>query len=444
MTFESGKERLQTLINRYKTEIESRHGKSIGQLREEREKRVDDVLNLRTPDRVPTTMQAGVFACRYTGTPLSSMYYDPIAYAEACLKTIVDFEPDITGSLASGNSGLVNELLDVRSQRWPGGNLPPDVPYQFVEGEYMKPEEYDLFLADPSDYIIRYHLPRLYGMFEPLAQLPPFHNLVGGGAFGLLAVLGKPEYRQLAEKLSRTIQEQEKSRREAAELNRFMDPLGYSSMLNRGARSGGIMGAPFDAVSDFFRGMKGAMLDMYRCPDKLLATCDKILEWRIAEAKPAKPDSKGHAPRMFMPLHRGSDGFMSIKQFEKFYWPGLKKAIMTNIELGYIVEPFFEGSWDSRLEYLLELPKGKVVFFTEKTNIFKAKEVLGKHMCIQGGVPPSLLSAGSPREVEDHCKKLIQVVGKDGGFILSCGSAIDEAKPENLKAMVDSARKYHY
>jgi len=48
---------------------------------------------------------------------------------------------------------------------------------------------------------------------------------------------------------------------------------------------------------------------------------------------------------MFMPLHRGSDGFMSIKQFEKFYWPGLKKAIMTNIELGYIVEPFFEGAW---------------------------------------------------------------------------------------------------
>ena len=135
---------------------------------------------------------------------------------------------------------------------------------------------------------------------------------------------------------------------------------------------------------------------------------------------------------------------MSIKQFEKFYWPGLKKAILTNIELGYIVEPFFEGAWDDRLEYLLELPKGKVVFWTEKTNIFRAKEILGKHMCIQGGVPPSLLSAGSPQEVEEHCKKLIQIVGKDGGYILSCGSAIDEAKPENLRAMIDSTRKYHY
>lgn len=444
MTFESGKEQLQTLITGYKSEIESKHGKSIDQLKEEREKRLYDALNLRTPDRTPTTMQGGVFACRYAGIPLSAMYYDPVTYAEAVLKAIVDFEPDITGSIASGNSGMVNELLNVRFQRWPGGNLPANVPYQFVEGEYMKPEEYDLFISDPSDYVLRHYLPRVYGIFDSFEQLPPFRNFIGGPVGSLLAVLGRPEYRQLAERLGRAVQEQEKLRHEMAELNGLMDQLGYPSTLIRGARGGGIMGAPFDAVSDFLRGMKGAMLDMYRCPDKLLAACDRILEWRIAEARPARPDSQGHAPRMFMPLHRGSDGFMSIKQFEKFYWPGLKKAIMTNIELGYIVEPFFEGAWDDRLEYLLELPKGKVVFWTEKTNIFRAKEILGKHMCIQGGVPPSLLSAASPPEVEDYCKKLIQVAGKDGGYILSCGSAIDEARPENLKAMIDSARKYHY
>ena len=444
MTAESDTERLQELIKQYRSEIERRHGKSIDEIREERENRIDNVLNLRVPDRVPTTMQSGVFACKYAGVPLSAMYYDPIAYAQACLKTIVDFEPDTSGSITSGNSGLVNEFLDVRSQRWPGGNLPSDVPYQFVEGEYMKPEEYDLFLSDPSDYVFRYYLPRVYGTFEPLAKLPPFRNFVGGAFAGFLGLLSKPEYHQLIERLARAVEEQEKLIRESADLNRLMDQLGYSTNLGRGARGSGLMGAPFDAVSDFLRGMKGAMIDMYRCPDKLLAACDKILEWRIAEATPARLDAKGRPPRMFMPLHRGSDGFMSIKQFEKFYWPGLKKAILINIELGYIVEPFFEGAWDDRLEYLLELPKGKVVFWTEKTNIFRAKEILGKHMCIQGGVPPSLLSAGSPQEVEDYCKKLIQVVGKDGGYILSCGSAIDEAKPENLKAMIDSAKKYHY
>ena len=143
-----------------------------------------------------------------------------------------------------------------------------------------------------------------------------------------------------------------------------------------------------------------------------------------------------------MPLHRGSDGFMSHKDFEKFYWPTLKKVIEKKVELGYIVTPFFEGIWDDRLEYLLDLPKGKVVFYCEKTDIFKAKAILGGHMCIQGGVPPTILQAGSPHDVEEHCKKLCKVVGKGGGFILSAGSVIDFARPENIRTMVDTVKKY--
>ncbi len=144
-----------------------------------------------------------------------------------------------------------------------------------------------------------------------------------------------------------------------------------------------------------------------------------------------------------MPLHRGAEGFMSKQQFETFYWPTLKKAIMTNVELGYIPFPFFEGKCASRLEYLLELPKGKVVCHFEQTDMVKAKEVLGDHLCIMGNVPSSMLQVGSPSEVEDYCKNLIEVCGKGGGFILTPGSAIDEARPENIRAMVNSVKKYH-
>ncbi|OGO39693.1 MAG: hypothetical protein A2147_05265 [Chloroflexi bacterium RBG_16_57_8] len=162
----------------------------------------------------------------------------------------------------------------------------------------------------------------------------------------------------------------------------------------------------------------------------------------MSAAVPAKPDTRGNPARSGMPLHRGSDGFMSTKDFEKFYWPTLKKAIEMKVELGYVVTPFFEGIWDDRLEYLLDLPKGKVVFYCEKTDVFKAKKVLGGHMCIQGGVPPTILQTGSPQDVEEHCKKLIEVCGKDGGFILSAGSVIDFARPENIRAMVDSVKKW--
>ena len=430
-------------LKRLREEIEKKHGKTVDQLREEREKRVNDAIELRVPDRVPVTMQTGVFAARYAGLPLSAMYYNHAAYREACIKTILDFEPDTGASMVLVNSGLVMELLDVRHQRWPGGTLPPDTPYQFVEGEYMKAEEYDLFLNDPSDFIFRYYLPRIYGTLQPLTELPPFRNMVGGGGFtAILGMFLKPEFKELAEKLTQAAQEQERLRQEGAEFSDVMTYLGFPSQYGVGLAGGGIGQAPFDTISDSLRGMRGAMLDMYRCPDKLLAACDKILEWRTAQAVPAKPDARGYRRRAGMPLHRGSDGFMSLEQFEKFYWSGLKKAILTNIELGYIAAPFWEGVWDDRLEYLLELPKGKVVFHCERTDIFKAKEILGDHMCIQGGVPPTLLQAGSPQDVEEHCKKLIKVVGKNGGFILGPGSVIDYAKPENIKAMVDSVKKY--
>jgi hypothetical protein len=437
------KENFQERLKRLKDEIEKRHGKTTEQLLDEREKRMNDAIELRIPDRVPVTIQTGVFSARYAGIPLSSMYYDHAAYREAMLETILDFEPDTGASMVLVSSGLVNELLDAKHQRWPGGNLPADTPYQFVEGEYMKADEYDLFLNDPSDFIFRYYLPRIYGTLAPVSKLPPFRNMVGGMGFNsILGIFLNPEFKEIARKLTKAAAEQQRVAKEGAEFSNVMTYLGFPSQYGAGLAGGGVPQAPFDTISDSLRGMRGAMLDMYRCPDKLLAACEKILEWRIAQAVPTKPDAKGYRRRAGMPLHRGSDGFMSIPQFEKFYWQTLKKAILTNIELGYISAPFWEGIWDDRLEYLLELPKGKFVFHNEKTDIFKAKEILGDHCCIQGGVPPTILQAGSPQDVEEHCKKLIKIVGKNGGFILGPGSAIDYAKPENIKAMVDSAKKY--
>lgn len=430
-------------FKKLRDEIEQKHGKSAEELCAEREKRVNDAVELRIPDRVPVTIQTGVFAARYAGIPLSAMYYDHAAFREACLKTVLEYEPDTGASMVLVNSGLVMETLDVQHQRWPGGPLPPDTPYQFVEGEYMKADEYDLFLDDPSDYIFRYYLPRIYGIMAPLKNLPPFRTMIGGMGFtGLLGLFASPEFRELGDKLAKAGEIQMKLGREGAEFSKLMTYLGFPSQSGIGLAGGGVGSAPFDTISDHLRGMRGTMIDMYRCPEKLHAALDKILEWRLSQAVPTKPDEKGYRRRAGMPLHRGSQGFMSLPQFEEFYWPGLKAAIMANIDLGYISAPFWEGIWDDRLEYLLELPKGKVVFHCELTNVFRAKEILGDHMCIQGGVPPTILQAGTPEDVDELCKKLITTVGKDGGFILGPGSAIDYARPENLKAMTESVKKY--
>ena len=205
----------------------------------EREKRVSDAVALRLPDRVPVTIQTGVFAAKYAGIPLSAMYYDHPAYREACLKTILDFEPDTGASMVLVNSGLVKELLDVRHQRWPGGNLPADTPYQFVEGEYMKAEEYDLFLDDPSDFIFRYYLPRIYGTLtagDEAASLP--HHDRGHGLHRAPGDVDAPDFKQLAEKLIKAAKEQERVRQEGVEFSDVMTYLGFPSQYGGGLGAG--------------------------------------------------------------------------------------------------------------------------------------------------------------------------------------------------------------
>ncbi|MFC1494867.1 uroporphyrinogen decarboxylase family protein [Thermodesulfobacteriota bacterium] len=102
----------------------------------------------------------------------------------------------------------------------------------------------------------------------------------------------------------------------------------------------------------------------------------------------------------------------------------------------------FEGNFTSRLEYLLEFPKGKVLARFDSTDIFRAKDVLKGHVCIEGNIPSSILQMGTVDDVKEYCKKLIDYCGKDGGYILSPRSSTDEVKPENLKVMIDFTKEY--
>jgi uroporphyrinogen decarboxylase len=55
----------------------------------------------------------------------------------------------------------------------------------------------------------------------------------------------------------------------------------------------------------------------------------------------------------------------------------------------------------------------------------------------------ALMCLGTPEEVEAYCKKVIDVVGDGGGFILSTGCTCPaDCKIENLQAMVDTAKSY--
>jgi uroporphyrinogen-III decarboxylase len=197
---------------------------------------------------------------------------------------------------------------------------------------------------------------------------------------------------------------------------------------------------PFDIISDRLRGMRGSMLDMYRRPDKLLQACEHILP--VALDMAVSMAKRSGNPRVFIPLHRGAMGFMSDQQFETFYWPTFKRLLLGLIDEGLVPNPFFEGDYTARLKYLREIPRGKVLGHFDTSDIATVKNVLGDHMCIMGNVPPSILQMGTPDTVADYCRNLIDVAGKNGGFIMAPRSSIDEVKPENLRAMLDVTFEY--
>jgi len=416
-----------------KKQIEDRTGKTVEQLYAERVKRVKDVIELRTPDRVPFMVL--VEAHSYSGISKSAAFYDPITLKQTMRKMAVDLEPDMSEP-GFPSCGAAMTELDVQNCIWPGGPKPEDYEYQFIEGEYMKEDEYDMFLNDPSGFMLRCYLPRVYRALMPLAKLPPLDSMFMG-LEAITPLFASPEFQKMARHLVKAGRQVQKFYKTVGDASEELAQLGFPPFARFAA--GGVGGAPFDTLTSFLRGMKGSMLDMYRRPDKLLKACDLILERRIANAFPADPASKDYPPRVGLPLWRGDPVFMSDAQFRRFYWPGLKKSLQTHVDLGYVPVPFFEAAFGDRLECLLELPKGKILASIEAADAVRAKEILSGHTSLLVRCP-NTCKLWSITQLQSFIMDLIDKCGKDGGMIIVVKMP-DKVRIEEMQAMLQSVKE---
>jgi hypothetical protein len=401
-----------------------------------REKRVLDAIALKVPDRVPIIVRYGFFPVKYAGITMQEFIYEPEKLWDSQWKTITDFPGDmIQNPYTNRLLGHLLDTLDCKQVMWPGRQLGPQGSFQFVEGEHMKPEEYEAFLADPSDFMVRRYWPRVFSALKGLEKLAPLRDMhsYSGLVAGTLA-FGLPEVKEALDALTKAGEE---SAKVLVYQRRFKDkakeegfPLEFGASAN----------APFDELGDYFRGTRGIMLDMYRRPDMVLRACERFLPFILEKAAAAAHVSGN--PRVFIPLHKGADGYMSREQFLRFYWPTLHELMLTLIDRGLIPCPFIEGDYTSRLDIIKDIPAGKACYTFEATDMEQAKKVLGGRVCIRGNVPGSLLVAGTPDDVKRYCRKLIGTVGRDGGFILDTSTSLDDAKPENVRAMFETAGVY--
>ena len=402
-----------------------------------RARRIADVIQLKVPDRVPVVPSFGMFPYLDNGLTCEEAVFDYQKADRAAMKTLEEFEPDMFLGSAYAFPAAMFEKMGYRQLRWPGREIPAHFVYQFVEKEYIEAEElYDHFLDDPSDFMLRVYLPRVCTKLEPLEMIRPFAESFGYylTMCSAYATFGLPE---VQEALKALMKAGEESLKWVTILEKQAEEI-----LSRGfpLYEGGECAAPYDLVGDWFRGTTGVMTDMYRCPDKLLAVMEKLVPISI---KMGLDQAKGNGhPLIGFMLHKGADSFMSYEQFSTFYWPTLRKVMMGVIDEGYVPMVLCEGEYTSRLEVIADIPKGTCIYWFEKVDWAKAKEILGGTACIRGGVPPSVLHSGTVERVKDCVKELIDVVGKGGGLIVDCGIWFDEAKHENVKAVVDFTKEY--
>jgi uroporphyrinogen-III decarboxylase len=404
----------------------------------ERVQMLVDAIQLRKPARVPVCPWNGFYTIVYGGITAEEAMNDYGKLGSACHKFYRDFVPDSFESSLVFGSAKVLHLLDYKVYDWAGRGLSATSPYQCVEAEYMKADEYDLLIADPSGYFMRYYLPRVCGALGVWKTLPPFTDLVELPLVGPSIIsFGTPE----AQRSLKNLLEAGQAALEWAEAFSSID-RGIVGSLGIPALIGGMTKAPFDIIGDTMRGTRAVMMDKFRQPGKLMEAAERLVPIAIELGVRTANDSR--VPVVFIPLHKGADGFMSGKDFEKFYWPTLKAVIIGLINEGIVPCLFVEGAYNQRLGIIADpdIPKGMTVWMFDRTDIREVKKRVGGWACFGGNVPGSLLNAATPETVRAYVKELLEDVAQDGGFILSSGCVIDDARAENLHALIEAGKEY--
>jgi len=364
--------------------------------------RVMTAASLGVPDRIPIISAGTVgYAAKYAGVSIADLCNDTKKCTQAFTKYISghsDFDwifpiqlGGIFGALHFSGLNLI---------RVPGYDLPPDVSYQFIELERMKPEEYQDLIDGGLKYALKNIVPRMYTNGRPgLKDMMKF----AWAGFDVLR-----NFIVLAD-----IQEKE-----------YGIPL----------EGVGLLLPPYDTISLLLRGITGISRDLYRYPEELKAVAEKVVHPQIklngflSSAVGVNSATIG-CQRAFS---------LSGSQFQEFFLPGLKEMVAGCIDKGIMPKIFLEGDCTHLLEYLLDVPGEGVVLFIDASDIKKAKRILGGHMCIAGNVPLTTLVAGTPNDVREYCKMLIQEVAPGGGYMMCAALGIpDEAKPENIREMIE-------
>jgi len=378
------------------------------------EERMQAVINLQVPDRVPVSPLIYYFAALYAGMNHADLH-EPKNWNKAIDKCFHELGPWDAYYPLNFYHVEVGTFIFPMKVLEPGIELPPDAIRQFLEEEIMKFEEYEWIMSACRQTPLFSYL-RLFMRWSPRIW-----DHVGEGWKSYASVLPL-----IADHLARW-------------------KLEFRDWRARGVTQ--LYGLGYEAAFDNFsmaRGILNFSRDLKKHPAAVAAAAEAMTDSYVFMLRMV--DLFLGVRRVVIAVHRSSNDFISPETFRKISLPSLKALVERLKAVGISSILHCDGNWDLNLEALRELPAGcAVAQFDGATDIFKAKEIIGDRLCIYGDVPADLLALGSPAEVDEYCHRLIEEVGKGGGFILGSGCELaPNARPENVKAMMESVVKYGY
>jgi len=371
------------------------------------------------PDCIPIRPFVAEFAGRYAGYTCPEVTHDYELALDAVRRCALDFDWDaVVGNLVYVWTGLT-EAIGLEYYAIPGVHVPADVGFQYrepaPERAYMRPDEYDALIADPTAFLYNVWLPRVARDVVAPGQPATYHShlsFVKGG--------------MAMQKYFTALGEQ---------TDRLRTECGTVSAI------AGILKAPFDILADKLRGYLGLTKDMATQPAKVRAACEALLPHLLHVAL-ASADPAQQVPIGFW-MHRGCVPFIKPAQFDSHYWPTLRPIIEELWARGHQTLFYAEGDWSYHLDRFAELPERSIVYHVDRGDIAAVHRKLGHKFCLSGGIPNYLLATGSPAEVRACCKRIIDTVARDGGYIMDASAIIqNDAQVENIRAMTEFTREY--
>ncbi|HEY9160405.1 MAG TPA: uroporphyrinogen decarboxylase family protein [Desulfomonilia bacterium] len=364
--------------------------------------RIDAVLALQKPDRVPVAPLLDHYAATYSGYTNAEIMTQGDKRITAIIKTATELGPWDMTFLADTANAVLLQMGVAAKIKIPGRDLPENAVHQFEETEFLTPDDYSLLA----------HKGTVPFLMEVMGRLNPAWK----GLRGFMPLV-------------RTLLEYRK----------------HVRMVRARGMEAAVGFIHPGVVYEYFslgRGITAMSADTFKRKDDILAA-GRVWAKGMADMAIMSARFTG-VPRVFIGMSRASPDFISRRNFEELVLPDLEYTVNRFVAADITPVLHCDTNWTRFFELFLRFPARKCILELDgKSDIFKAKEMLGRHMCIMGDVPAELLVLGSKEEVMDYCRRLIEEVGKGGGFILSSGCSLPaNAKKENVRALYEAAQKW--